>query len=859
MPKLIFNDPESEEEVMLPIGDSEPEVTVGRNPGNTLRVNNPSISRRHAKFVWENGEVTLYDLDSSNGSYVNGNRIRSQVLIDGDRLRIGEFPLQFMDEADGATAEVSPDIIESVLNKAGHKQTHLGGFDARPPELPALEEPSDPFAQPAFGQPEPYGPESYGFSNGADAFDPIPFNQDGHGEELQLGGPPAFPAPPQPDWMDDEPLDLEPDYSDVAPVEVAPTLGEGLVDDIDFELDSDGSIAEDDLDTRNAAPGEIASRLSAFVQQGKPPEEVNDSTIEQSVESFMALRSAAAGTADVVDLQRQLDELTRDRDELADMLGNRASDAGAASQLQIERLRKERDRLSEERRNMMRQLNDTKKSLEDAPSSERLVELEGQVEGLQAQLSSANQDINDFKRDISSRDEAVEELRGQLEALRVAAAANDNAALQSAELGEQLSSANDVLSAHQEKVEELSQALDQAKTQLDSAFNEIESLDREVAERDEKLTNITGLSETLQSDLSEREAQLEDLRISLEEALSESEQRGIRVQEIEAELELRPVADEVADLRVRLKASEENVLQLETERDELLVKRAELESGLKESKDLVDSINARYAKIGSEFDSIRKERDDLKDERVAFARETDYLQVERRRLTDEVEELRKRVKVSDKEGKRKNQIFEELSGDLRKLVQENNALQDQVKSLGDDLEKAPSLERLTEVETALALASEQVIDLEQDNAGLTRDLGKFFEDKGILEVRVQTLEGELEIAQAAAALGEEAGKTLADLGAQRELLMEQIAEMTPRLESLEAAAAERDALTETLATREAELVEANTRAEALEATAADAAKAAEFKRKLEEAETTLAEIILERDKLEDEIKKLKKK
>ena len=194
MPKLIFNDPESEEEVTLPIGDSEPEVTVGRNPGNTLRVNNPSISRRHAKFVWESGEVTLYDLDSSNGCYVNGNRIRSQVLVDGDRLRIGEFPLQYMDEADGATAEVSPDIIDSVLNKAGHKQTHLGGFDARPPEPPVFAAPDDPFGQPAFGQPEPYSPDSYGFSNGADAFEPIPFDQDLNGPNPGMGGsPPPFP------------------------------------------------------------------------------------------------------------------------------------------------------------------------------------------------------------------------------------------------------------------------------------------------------------------------------------------------------------------------------------------------------------------------------------------------------------------------------------------------------------------------------------------------------------------------------------------------------------------------------------------------------------------------------------------
>jgi chromosome segregation ATPase len=863
VPKLIFNDPESEHEVTLDIGDDEPEVTVGRNPGNTLRVNNPSISRRHAKFVWEGGEVTLYDLDSSNGCYVNGNRIRSQVLLDGDRLRIGEFPLQFLDEVDGATAEVSPDIVESVLNQIGHKQTHLGGFDARPAEPPPFDAPSNAFAEPAFGEPEAYEPESYGFSNNGAAFDPLPFDPEGVDNGFQLGGaPPPFPTAPQPDWMDDEPLDLEPDFGDGDDSHVNRPLVHDVIDEIDFELDSDGSVAEEDLDTRNAAPGEIANRLSGFVQHGKPIEEEHDSTIEQSVEDFMAIREAAggaAGSADVVDLKRRLDELTRERDELADILENRASDAGAASQLQIERLRKERDRLSDERRNMMRQLNDTKKSLEESPSLDRLTELQEQVKGLQTQLESANRDITDFERDVSARDQTLEEVRTQLTELRAAASDRDSVAQQSAELGAQLSSANDDLSSHQAKVAELTQSLEQAKTQLDSAFNEIESLDREVSERDEKMASLTGLSETLQNDLSERDARLEDLRISLEESLAESEARGARVQEIEAELELRPVADEVVELRGRLLSSEEDIAALTIQRDELLTRRADLESSLKESQELVESINARYSKIGSEFDSIRKERDDLKDERVAFARETDYLQVERRRLTDEVEELRKRVKVSDKEGKRKNQIFEELSGDLRKLVQENNSLQDQVKSLDVRVAEAPSRQRLEEVEATLLAASEQVADLEQDNAGLTRDLGKFFEDKGVLETRVATLEGELELAQAAAASGDEAATALREIQAERDGLAEQIAEMAPRLEALEAAAVERDSLVETLAERDTALSELSARAEELEVAAADAAKAVEFKRKLEDAETTLAEIIFERDKLEDEIKKLKKK
>lgn len=72
-----------------------PEITLGRNPGSVIRVNNLTVSRAHARFLMTGETVTLFDLESSHGSYVNGERIASRVLKNGDVVRCGDLKLRF--------------------------------------------------------------------------------------------------------------------------------------------------------------------------------------------------------------------------------------------------------------------------------------------------------------------------------------------------------------------------------------------------------------------------------------------------------------------------------------------------------------------------------------------------------------------------------------------------------------------------------------------------------------------------------------------------------------------------------------------------------------------------------------------
>lgn len=72
------------------------ETILGRSPDCHITIEDPLISRQHARIVVEGGVVTFHDLGSRNGSRINGRPMTgSQVLVDQDRLRLGAQELVF--------------------------------------------------------------------------------------------------------------------------------------------------------------------------------------------------------------------------------------------------------------------------------------------------------------------------------------------------------------------------------------------------------------------------------------------------------------------------------------------------------------------------------------------------------------------------------------------------------------------------------------------------------------------------------------------------------------------------------------------------------------------------------------------
>jgi pSer/pThr/pTyr-binding forkhead associated (FHA) protein len=92
MYKLVIQDDEGKTTVVPLIRD---EITIGRKEGNTIRLTERNVSRRHARIHRTNGTVSIEDLDSYNGIIINGSRIQGRAnLGEADRVQIGDYLLE---------------------------------------------------------------------------------------------------------------------------------------------------------------------------------------------------------------------------------------------------------------------------------------------------------------------------------------------------------------------------------------------------------------------------------------------------------------------------------------------------------------------------------------------------------------------------------------------------------------------------------------------------------------------------------------------------------------------------------------------------------------------------------------------
>jgi predicted component of type VI protein secretion system len=77
-------------------------ATVGRAPESQVVLNLASVSRNHARIFYEGGHYWIKDLDSANGTSINGKRVKMQMLADKDRICFGEAKSVFRTAARAA-------------------------------------------------------------------------------------------------------------------------------------------------------------------------------------------------------------------------------------------------------------------------------------------------------------------------------------------------------------------------------------------------------------------------------------------------------------------------------------------------------------------------------------------------------------------------------------------------------------------------------------------------------------------------------------------------------------------------------------------------------------------------------------
>lgn len=118
MPRLIImTKTGAPRQINLPAG----RTTIGRTNRNTLVFDSPLISRTHAAIDMVGASVTVTDLQSSNGTLVNGRKVGVAPLKNRDVLEIGDVKLRFL-----AATDTAPDVPPLSLAP----QSDFAAFDA---------------------------------------------------------------------------------------------------------------------------------------------------------------------------------------------------------------------------------------------------------------------------------------------------------------------------------------------------------------------------------------------------------------------------------------------------------------------------------------------------------------------------------------------------------------------------------------------------------------------------------------------------------------------------------------------------------------------------------------------------------
>lgn len=95
MSKLILIDPETSEPVLdFVLGQGE--ITIGRNKNNDIVIDSPSVSGHHATVYTERFDSFVHDHASTNGTYVNGKKVRNHALENKDVITIGSRVLLYV-------------------------------------------------------------------------------------------------------------------------------------------------------------------------------------------------------------------------------------------------------------------------------------------------------------------------------------------------------------------------------------------------------------------------------------------------------------------------------------------------------------------------------------------------------------------------------------------------------------------------------------------------------------------------------------------------------------------------------------------------------------------------------------------
>lgn len=136
-------------QVLAEFNMSKERYTVGRLQDNDIRIDNPTVSGHHSLVINILNDSFLEDLNSTNGTYVNGRLIKKHALQNGDVVTVGRHQLRFIDGiADEEDEFASTMVIErqaggaEALAKAAAISAELNSANGAAASRPVASEPS---------------------------------------------------------------------------------------------------------------------------------------------------------------------------------------------------------------------------------------------------------------------------------------------------------------------------------------------------------------------------------------------------------------------------------------------------------------------------------------------------------------------------------------------------------------------------------------------------------------------------------------------------------------------------------------------------------------------------------------------
>jgi predicted component of type VI protein secretion system len=192
----------------------KPRLVIGRREGADIRIPTPNVSREHCELTNKDGRLVVRDLGSSNGTYVNRQRVQEQALKAGDLIGVG--PAVFVVQIAGEPAQIQ---ARTFFEEGAAPAAIASQAPAKPTARPA-----SPAAAPAAGK---ASAPSGGSSNSASP-----------------GGKPAA-KPVRKSLLDDDDDDF-----DIGPG----ASGSGSFADLDFDLDDEDDEPKTKLDDKPGKP-----------------------------------------------------------------------------------------------------------------------------------------------------------------------------------------------------------------------------------------------------------------------------------------------------------------------------------------------------------------------------------------------------------------------------------------------------------------------------------------------------------------------------------------------------------------------------------------------------------------------------